>query len=91
MSIRNLCLLALTACSVTILPSYAEDLFGKYDKNHDGRLDYSEFHRERSEFWKRHQDRSPLRDEELRAEFGRRAENPRGFVHKSGAKDFHNW
>jgi hypothetical protein len=91
MSIRNLVLLALIACSITTLPSFAGDWYDKYDKNHDGRWDYKEFRRAHNEYWKRHQDESPLRDEELRAEFGRRAYNPNGFVHRSGVKDFHNW
>lgn len=91
MSIRNLSLLVLFACSVTILPSFAGDGYDKYDKNHDGHLDYKEFRRAHTEYWRRHQDEPPLRDEELRAEFGRRAYNPEGFVHKSGVKDFHNW
>jgi len=91
MSMINLSLLVLTACSVAILPSFAADWFDRYDKNHDGHWDYSEFHRAHSEYWKRHQDEGPLTDEELRAEFGRRAYNPRGFVQKGGVKDFHNW
>ncbi len=91
MSIRNLSLLALTACLFTTSPSFADEFFKKYDKNHDGHWDYTEFRRAHNEYVKRHPDQGLLNDEELRAEFGRRAYNPRGFVHESGVKDFHNW
>lgn len=91
MSIRNLSLVALTACSVTILPSFADDWLDRYDRNHDGHWYHSASRITHDDYWMRHQDENPSRDNELRARFGRRAYNPRGFVQKSGVKDFHNW
>lgn len=91
MSLRKLAFLVLTIFSNTILPGLAADWFNKYDTNHDGHWDYAEFRKANNEYSRRHLDRNPLSDEELRAEFGRRADNPRGWVHETGVKDFQNW